>query len=86
MFDAELYREKSEVEEWKTRDPIALLRARLDEAKLIDAASVAALDAAVAQEVGHAVAFAEAGTWEPVGDLTRDVYTPVEVGRERQAV
>jgi TPP-dependent pyruvate/acetoin dehydrogenase alpha subunit len=29
MFDAELYREKSEVEEWKKRDPIAAHIARL---------------------------------------------------------
>jgi len=26
-------------------------------------------------EVAAAVAFAEAGTWEPVEQLTRDVYT-----------
>ena len=26
--------------------------------------------------IGAAVAYAEAGSWEPVEDLTRDVYTP----------
>jgi hypothetical protein len=26
-------------------------------------------------EIDRAVAFAEAGTWEPVEQLTRDVYT-----------
>jgi len=77
MFDAELYRDKSEVEEWKKRDPIALLRARLEEAQLVDATSVASLNAAVMQDVERAVAFAEAGTWEPIEQLTRDVYTPV---------
>ena len=35
-----------------------------------------AIDAAAQKEVDDAVAFAEAGTWEPVEDLTRDVCTP----------
>jgi pyruvate dehydrogenase E1 component alpha subunit len=76
MFDAELYRDKAEVEAWKPRDPIRLLRLQLEAARTIDDASVAALDAEVQNEIAHAVAFAEAGTWEPVEHLTRDVYTP----------
>jgi pyruvate dehydrogenase E1 component alpha subunit len=76
MFDAELYRDKSEVEEWRKRDPIGLLRTRLEAASLIDDASFASLDAEVQEEVARAAAFAEAGTWEPVDQLTRDVYTP----------
>ena len=35
-----------------------------------------AIEASVADEVDEAVAFAEAGPWEPVEDLTKDVYTP----------
>jgi len=81
MFDAELYRAKSEVEEWKKRDPIALLRAGLEQAALVDEVSVAAIEAAVARDISHAVAFAEAGSWEPIEELTRDVYTPVGGGR-----
>ena len=76
MFDAELYRDKAEVEEWKKRDPIALWQRRLESEGAIDQASAAALDAAVQDEVAAAVAFAEAGTWEPVEQLSRDVYTP----------
>jgi pyruvate dehydrogenase E1 component alpha subunit len=76
MFDAELYRDKMEVEEWKKRDPIVLLRAQLEAAHLLDDASLAALEADVQQEIAEAEAFAEAGTWEPVEQLTRDVYTP----------
>jgi pyruvate dehydrogenase E1 component alpha subunit len=72
MFDAELYRDKAEVDEWKKRDPIRLLRERHS----MDDARFAALDAEVLQEVAAAVAFAEAGTWEPIEQLTRDVYTP----------
>jgi TPP-dependent pyruvate/acetoin dehydrogenase alpha subunit len=75
MFDAELYRDKAEVEMWKQRDPIALLRTRLAAAQELDDAAFAALDADVEREVARAVAFADAGTWEPVEQLTRDVYT-----------
>jgi pyruvate dehydrogenase E1 component alpha subunit len=80
MFDAELYREKAEVDEWKKRDPIALLRARFEEAHFVDEAGFTALDTEVQQQVSRAVAFAEAGTWEPVEQLTRDVYTAVAGG------
>jgi pyruvate dehydrogenase E1 component alpha subunit len=76
MFDAELYRDKAEVEQWKTRDPIALWRARLESARAMDEAAFVELDAEAQREVEHATAFAEAGTWEPVEQLARDVYTP----------
>jgi pyruvate dehydrogenase E1 component alpha subunit len=76
MFDAELYREKAEVELWKTRDPIEILHARLIRAQLASEAALAEIENAVAGEVADAVAFAEAGTWEPVDDLLKDVSTP----------
>jgi pyruvate dehydrogenase E1 component alpha subunit len=76
MFDAELYRDKSEVDEWKKRDPIALLRSVLEATHALDEAGLAALETEIQAEIAHAVAFAEAGTWEPVEQLTQDVYTP----------
>ena len=76
MFDPELYRDKAEVEAWKKRDPIALLKGRLEGESALDAAALAALENQVAAEIAAAVAFAEAGTWEPVEDLTKDVNTP----------
>jgi pyruvate dehydrogenase E1 component alpha subunit len=78
MYDAELYRSKEEVEEWKKRDPIPLFEARLRREGLLSDADRAALEEAVAAEVAEAVAFAEAGPWEPVEDLLRDVHTPVK--------
>ena len=33
------------------------------------------MEASVAAEIAQAVAVADAGLWEPVEDLTRDVYT-----------
>jgi pyruvate dehydrogenase E1 component alpha subunit len=76
MADPELYRSKQEVEEWKARDPIALFTAKLRERDWLSDADLAALEAWAATEVDAAVRFAEAGPWEPVEDLTTDVYTP----------
>jgi TPP-dependent pyruvate/acetoin dehydrogenase alpha subunit len=76
MFDAELYRDRREVEEWKKRDPIASFRTQLESAGRLSQNALDTLDADVDQEMARAVAFAEAGTWEPVEELTRDVYAP----------
>jgi pyruvate dehydrogenase E1 component alpha subunit len=78
MFDPELYRSKEEVEQWKKRDPIALFQARARQQGLVTEADVAAIEVSVQQEIEAAVAFAEAGTWEPVEHLLANVYTPVE--------
>jgi pyruvate dehydrogenase E1 component alpha subunit len=76
MYDPDLYRDKAEIERWRQRDPIPALRARLQRDALLDAAAWNALCASVEEEVAAAVAFAEAGTLEPVADLLKDVYTP----------
>jgi pyruvate dehydrogenase E1 component alpha subunit len=74
MFDPDLYRDKTEIEAWKKRGPIHNLTNRLKvEGKLTEDEFVA-IDTAAMQEVEAAVAYAEAGTWEPVADLARDLY------------
>ena len=75
MFDPELYRSKEEVDRWKERCPILGLRRVLEAGGCLDAQRLAAIEAAVDAEIARAVAFAEAGTWEPVEQLARDVYT-----------
>jgi len=75
MFDAELYRDKAEVEAWKQRGPLVSFEKRLRERELLDDDAYAAIAEAVEAEVDAAVAFAEAGSWEPVENLTTDVYT-----------
>ncbi len=75
MFDPDLYREKKEIEEWKKRGPIHTFSARLKAQDHLSEAQFLDIDARVMREVDEAVAFAEAGTWEPVEDLARDVYT-----------
>jgi TPP-dependent pyruvate/acetoin dehydrogenase alpha subunit len=76
MFDAELYRSKTEVERWKQHCPIAGFIKRATAEGWLAAGELERIEAEVACEVDEAVAFAEAGTWEPVETLTRDVYTP----------
>ena len=63
-------------EKWKDKDPLAMFAASLRAAGTLTDAQRAALEADVEQEIARAVAFAEAGTWEPVENLERDVYTP----------
>jgi pyruvate dehydrogenase E1 component alpha subunit len=75
-YDPELYRPKEEVARWKKRDPIVLFEALASERGLVGADDVAALERESDEEIAAAIAFAEAGTLEPVADLTRDVYAP----------
>ena len=79
MFDPELYRDKVEVEAWKLRGPIHTYTARLKAQGLLTEEQFLALDAKAQAEVDQAVAFAEAGTFEPESDLLRDVHTPEEL-------
>jgi TPP-dependent pyruvate/acetoin dehydrogenase alpha subunit len=76
MYDPELYRTKEEVEEWKKNDPISNCRTLLDRLGLLDASVSSEIEARVGREVAAAVAEAEAGSWEPLADLTRDVCAP----------
>ena len=75
MYDSELYREKSEVEEWKKRDPIPALIRHLESGGTSAASDVESIEREAAAEVASAIAFAEAGTLEPVEDLLRFVYS-----------
>lgn len=75
MYDPELYRSKAEVEEWKKRDPISNLVSLLKQQEAISDSTLEQVEREVAQELDDAIAYAEAGTWEPVADLERFVYS-----------
>lgn len=75
MFDAELYRDKKEVEEWKKRDPIPQFEQFLLQKQWITAAEIATFESKIEISVQNAVDFAEAGTWEPLDQLTKFVYS-----------
>jgi len=76
MADPDLYRTKAEVEEWKHRCPVENFAAMLRGEGLLSDAQRREMEADVGAEIAQAVAVAEAGPWERVEDLTRDVYTP----------
>ena len=74
MFDAQLYRDKAEVETWRKKEPIVRFQGWLEANHMIHADDLARIEADVAAEITEAVTFAEAGTWEPVEQLTRFTY------------
>jgi len=76
MFDAQLYRSKAEIDEWKTRCPLERLQRWAAETGSLHADDLVALEAEVAKELAAAVDFAEQSPWEPVANLLTDVHTP----------
>jgi pyruvate dehydrogenase E1 component alpha subunit len=78
MYDPELYRSKEEVGRWKERDPIEALAAKLRDDQLLQDDEFGSLEDTVATEIEDAIAFADAGTDEPVEELTRFVYSEDE--------
>ncbi len=72
MYDPDRYRDKAEIAGWKLRDPLVIARARL-QADGVDDDALAAVASDVTTEVDDAVAYAQAGSLEPVEDLMRFV-------------
>ncbi len=70
-----IYREDSEVLEWRQRDPIDLMEARLAEQGLLSPEAAAAVHEAVLAEVREAIAFAEASPFPEPSALMEDIYT-----------
>jgi TPP-dependent pyruvate/acetoin dehydrogenase alpha subunit len=73
MYDPDRYRNKAEIEHWKERDPLLLLGERLRAEGLLDDEAVAAMEAEIGSEIDQAVAFADAGSDEPIETLTQFV-------------
>lgn len=73
MFDAEKYRDKAEVAEWRKRSPIARFQSWLLDNGLMHQDEVDAIEAEVEAQLRNAVAACEQAPWEPVEDLTRHV-------------
>ena len=67
------------MEDWRNRDPLESFKERLVADGGLDDDTWAAMEAEVAAEVDDAVAFAEAGTWEPEEELTRFVYSEARI-------
>jgi 2-oxoisovalerate dehydrogenase E1 component len=76
MFDAQLYRDKAEVEAWKAKGPIARFQGWAQASGLVHPEDIERIHANVTAEIDAAVAFAEGATWEPIADLTKFAYAP----------
>jgi len=74
MYDSDRYRDKAEIAEWRKRDPIDMLVARMREERQLDDGALAAIEDEVRRQTDAAVQFAEESPDEPIGDLTRFVY------------
>ena len=74
MFDAQLYRDKTEIEAWQKKGPIISLTTRLKALELMNEADYERLEAAARAEVEEAVQFAERAEWEPIARLEHHVY------------
>ncbi len=83
MFDPQLYRDKAEVEFWRPKEPIVRFKGWLETNHMLHPDDVSRMEAEIDAEIAEAVAFAEAGTWEPVEQLTHFVYadSAVPIGR-----
>jgi pyruvate dehydrogenase E1 component alpha subunit len=70
------YRTKEEVEQFRERDPIVLLRDRMIAESRLDAAGYEALDKEVMAEVEEAIQFSESSPDPDPSELWTDVYAP----------
>ncbi|MFE1921057.1 pyruvate dehydrogenase (acetyl-transferring) E1 component subunit alpha [Streptomyces asoensis] len=80
MYDPDRYRDKAEIERWKSRDPITLLTDRMRDSKELAAKDITRIERRIAAEIDHAVEAAEQAPEEPVENLLRHVTSgPAQV-------
>ena len=72
--DPQGYRSRGEVEAGRQRDPIARLRAHLEDTRLLDESHAARVAAAVELEIEDAVDFAEASPLPAPEDALQDLF------------
>ena len=71
--DAVKYREASEVDEWRRRDPLRVLEGRAVAERWLGDADARAIEAAARARVDEAAAFALGSAWPDPASLTEDV-------------
>jgi pyruvate dehydrogenase E1 component alpha subunit len=74
MSDPAKYRTKEELEEYKAKDPIELVREVILQEKYADDAWVTAIEEKVKAIVDESVKFAEESPWPEAEELFKDVY------------
>ena len=74
MADPILYRDKSEVEEWKQKDPIVLFRRKLEEEGLLSPQELERIERETDELVFESVRFSEESPDPPLTDLYEYIY------------
>ena len=74
ISDPQKYRTKEEVEEYKQRDPIEMVKKTLLDNKFATAEEISAIDKRVEQEVEESVKFAEESPWPDDSEVLKDIY------------
>lgn len=74
MSDPQKYRTKQEVEEYKAKDPIEIVKSHIQKEKWADEAWFDEIAAKVKAQVEEAVKFAEESPWPDASELYTDVY------------
>ena len=69
------YRTEEEVEQWKGRDPIAALEARLADLGVLSVDEARVIQERTLAETAEAIAYAESSPMPTEDDLLQDVYT-----------
>lgn len=80
--DTEIYRDATEVEQWRTKDPITALSRRLTEAGVLSEADLAELEKAAADVIDQAEKFARSSPYPPASDAFADVAAPLAATTE----
>lgn len=73
ISDPQKYRTKEEVEEYKQRDPIALVKATILKNKFATEEDLDAIDKRVAEKVDASVKFAEESPWPDDSEVLKDI-------------
>ena len=74
MSDPQKYRTKEEVEEYKSKDPIEIVKNKITEEKWADDAWFEEIAAKIKAQVEEAVKFAEESPFPEPEELYKDVY------------
>ena len=72
--DANRYRTKEEINEWKQRDPIAILRAEMLKRSAADEEELESIEKQAREDIEAAVRFAEEAGEPDIDDIINDVY------------
>ncbi|AEI51741.1 pyruvate dehydrogenase (acetyl-transferring) E1 component subunit alpha [Runella slithyformis] len=74
MSDPQKYRTKEEVEEYKKRDPIEMVKDKILKNGIATEEDLAAIDAKIKQQVEESVKFAEESPWPDASEIFTDMY------------